>query len=406
VRGALAAAGVAADTARSVCADNTDVKYKDRHKLVEAAERIAAQNQLASDRMSVKSIPKSLNEAFGGKTVLVTGGTGSIGREIVRQVLKYKPERVRIFSRNEYNQYVMRKELSEYDSKLRFLIGDVRDRERLMRACEDVEVIFHASALKHVEMCEYNPFEAVKTNVLGTQNVVDCALDYNMELLVGISTDKAVSPTNTMGATKLLAERVILSASQYMGDRRTRFCVIRFGNVLASRGSAIPLFIKQISQGGPVTLTHAGMRRFFMSIPQAVELSLKATLLAHGGEIFILKMPVLSIGDLAQALIKIYAPRFGFKPQQIAVEQIGLLPGEKLYEALMTPEEARHASEHADYYAVEALKPLGAAAVQELPAGYDSLDQPLLGVDDIVALLENHGLVEVFMEAIPHLPPV
>lgn len=381
------------------------MKYKDRHKLVEAAERIAAQNALASDRMSVMTFPKTLDEAFTGKTVLVTGGTGSIGREIVRQVLQHSPRVVRVYSRNEYNQYVMKKECGDRPD-LRFLIGDVRDRERLMRACEDVEVIFHASALKHVEMCEYNPFEAVKTNVLGTQNVVDCALDYNMELLVGISTDKAVSPTNTMGATKLLAEREILSASQYKGDRRTRFCVIRFGNVLASRGSAIPLFIKQISQGGPVTLTHAGMRRFFMSIPQAVELSLKATLLARGGEIFILKMPVLSIGDLARALIRIYAPRYGFTPEQIVVKQIGLLPGEKLHEALMTPEEALHASEHADYYAVTPLKPLEPGAGGELPAGYDSLDQPLLGVDEIIALLENHGLVEVFAEAIPHMPPV
>jgi FlaA1/EpsC-like NDP-sugar epimerase len=386
------------------------VKYKDRHKLVEAAERVAsaeqrvaAQNQLASDRMSAMYFPKTLDEAFSGKTVLVTGGTGSIGREIVHQVLAHQPRVVRIFSRNEYNQYVMRKDFGER-ADLRFLIGDVRDRERLMRACEDVQVIFHAAALKHVEMCEYNPFEAVKTNVLGTQNVVECALDYNMELLVGISTDKAVSPTNTMGATKLLAERVILSASQYKGDRRTRFCVIRFGNVLASRGSAIPLFIKQISQGGPVTLTHAGMRRFFMSIPQAVELSLKATLLARGGEIFILKMPVLNIGDLAQALIRIYAPRYGYAPGQIAVEEIGLLPGEKLYEALMTSEEARHASENEEYYAVEPLKPLSPGTAAQLPAGYDSEREPLLSVEEIIAMLERHGLVEVFAEAVPHLP--
>lgn len=384
-------------------ADNIYVNYKDRHKLVEAAQRVAAQNQLASDRMSAMTFPKSLDEAFTGKAVLVTGGTGSIGREIVRQVLAYKPRVVRVLSRNEYNQYVMHKEYGER-ADLRFLIGDVRDRERLMRACEDVQVVFHAAALKHVEMCEYNPFEAVKTNVLGTQNIVDCALDYNMELLVGISTDKAVSPTNTMGATKLLSERVILSAGHYKGDRRTRFCVIRFGNVLASRGSAIPLFIKQISQGGPVTLTHAEMRRFFMSIPQAVELSLKATLLARGGEIFILKMPVLNIGDLAQALIRIYAPRYGYRPEQIAVEEIGLLPGEKLYEALMTPEEARHASEQAEYYAVEPLKPLAPEAARQLPAGYDSLDQPLLSVAEIVKLLKHHGLVEVFAEDAAQLP--
>jgi len=381
------------------------VKYKDRHKLKEAAERIAAANQLAADRFTPMSFPKDLDEAFGHKTILVTGGTGSIGREIVSQILAHHPKVVRVFSRNEYNQYVMRKDFGERPD-LRFLIGDVRDRERLMRACEDVEVIFHASALKHVAICEYNPFEAVKTNVIGSQNAIEAALDYNMELLVGISTDKAVSPTNTMGATKLLSERVMLSASQYKGDRRTRFCVIRFGNVLASRGSAIPLFIKQIQHGGPVTLTHRDMRRFFMSIPQAVELALKATLLARGGEIFILKMPVLRIEDLISALIRIYAPRFNHQPEDIEVQEIGLLPGEKLYEALMTPEEALHAAEHDEYYKVEPLKPAAEDRLIHPPAGYDSEHEPLLGVEEIVDMLEQHGLVEVFMEALPTTPLV
>jgi len=240
---------------------------EDRIREVEAA------NKAASERFNPMRIPRSLEEALGNRTVLVTGGTGSIGSEIVNQVLQYKPRVVRVLSRNEYNQYAMRRELGDRGD-LRYLIGDVRDRDRLMRACEGVDVVFHASALKHVAICEYNPFEAVKTNVLGTQNLVEAALNYNMELLVGISTDKAVSPTNTMGATKLLAERMILSASQYKGDRRTRFGVIRFGNVLASRGSAIPMFIEQIRRGGPVTITHPQMRRFFMSIPQAVELAL------------------------------------------------------------------------------------------------------------------------------------
>lgn len=390
-------------------ADNICVKYNERHKLREAAERIAAEqavaaaNQLAADRFSPMSFPVKLSEAFSDRTVLVTGGTGSIGREIVRQVLSHSPRAVRVFSRNEYNQYLMRKEFGER-RELRFLIGDVRDRERLMRACEDVQVLLHAAALKHVAICEYNPFEAVKTNVIGAQNVVDCALDYNMELLVGISTDKAVSPTNTMGATKLLAERVILTASQIKGDRRTRCAVIRFGNVLASRGSAIPLFIRQIAAGGPVTLTHPEMRRFFMSIPQAVELALKASLLARGGEIFILKMPVLRIADLIAALIKIYAPRYGHRVEDIEVRQIGLLPGEKLYESLMTPEEALHASEEADHYRVEPLKPATAERIAHPPAGYESVDQPLLSVDEIVELIASQGLIETFAAAVAEMP--
>ncbi len=378
------------------------MKYKERHKLREAAEQLAGQvklaNQLAADRFTPMSFPKDLDQAFAGKRILVTGGTGSIGREIVLQVLRYAPRVVRIYSRNEYNQYAMRKEFGERPD-LRFLIGDVRDRDRLMRACEDVDVIFHAAALKHVELCEYNPFEAVKTNVLGTQNVVDAALDYNMELLVSISTDKAVGPTNTMGATKLLAERVTLSAHKYKGDRRTRFAVIRFGNVLASRGSAIPLFIRQIKDGGPVTLTHPAMRRFFMSIPQAVELALKASLEARGGEIFILKMPVLQISDLITALARIYAPRFGRRAEDIPVAQIGLLPGEKLYEALMTSEEALCAQELADYYKVDLLAAPQQALVDNPPAGYDSERERLLSVEEIIALLEKHGLVEAFLEA-------
>ena len=378
------------------------MKYKERHKLKEAAAKVAgddvaAANQIAADRFSAMSFPKDLDEAFAGKRILVTGGTGSIGREIVGQLLRYAPRVVRIYSRNEYNQYAMRKEFGERPD-LRFLLGDVRDRDRLMRACEDVDVIFHAAALKHVELCEYNPFEAVKTNVLGTQNVVDAALDYNMELLVGISTDKAVGPTNTMGATKLLAERVTLSASKYKGDRRTRFAVIRFGNVLASRGSAIPLFIRQIKDGKPVTLTHPLMRRFFMSIPQAVELALKASLEARGGEIFILKMPVLQISDLIAALARIYAPRFGKKAEDVAVKQIGLLPGEKLYEALMTSEEALHAEELEDYYKVTLLDAPEQALVENPPSGYDSEDERLLSVDEIIALLDQHGLVEQFLE--------
>jgi FlaA1/EpsC-like NDP-sugar epimerase len=313
-------------------------------------------------------------------------------------LLAYQPRVVRVLSRNEYHQYRMRLECeSEFgrNAPLRFLLGDVRDRERMQRAGEDVEVLFHAAALKHVPVCEFNPFEAVKTNVLGTQNAVDTALDYNMELCVGISTDKAVSPTNTMGATKLLAERLVLSASQYKGDRRTRFCVIRFGNVLASRGSAIPLFIRQIRDGGPVTLTHPEMRRFFMSIPQAVELALQAAVAARGGEIFVLKMPVLRIGDLIRALIKVYAPRFGRLPEEIEVREIGLQPGEKLYEALLTEEEALCAEEGGQYYIARPLQPLG-STVQL--TGYDSADAPLLTPEQIVALLESHGLVEGFLQ--------
>ena len=285
--------------------------------------------------------------ALASKTILVTGGTGSIGREIVRQVLDQQPHAVRVLSRNEYNQYVMRKELSA--PNLRFLLGDVRDRERLMRACEDVDIIFHAAALKHVELCEYNPFEAVKTNVMGAQNVVDCALASGVQQVVGISTDKAVAPVNTMGATKLLAEKIILSANQYKGAHDTRFSVIRFGNVVSSNGSVLPLFRQQIRDGLPLTLTHPDARRFFMSIPQAVELALKAAGSSTGGEIFILKMPVFRMGDVAAAMMRAHG--------ETTITTIGLLPGEKLHEALMTPEEAYCATNGGDMWVLHPLLP-------------------------------------------------
>ncbi len=288
---------------------------------------------------------------FRGKNILVTGGTGSIGSDIVRKVLQREPEVVRVLSNDENCLFSLEQDLRGY-SNLRFLVGDVRDKERLQRAVENIHFVFHAAALKHVPLCEYNPFEAVKTNVLGTQNVIEVAMEEQVEKLITISTDKAVNPVNVMGATKLLAERLTISANYYKGERRTVFSCVRFGNVLDSRGSVVPSFREQIRKGGPVTLTDPDMTRFVMSIPKAVELVLEAAAIAEEGEIFIFKMPALRIGDLAQAMIEELAPHYGYDPGSIKVAVSGKRPGEKVYEELLAADEAMNASETEDMFII------------------------------------------------------
>jgi len=288
---------------------------------------------------------------FKDKNILVTGGTGSIGREIVRKVLQYKPNVMRVFNNDEAELFNLEQELADYPH-VRFLVGDVRDKERLQRAVEGIDFVFHAAALKHVPLCEYNPFEAVKTNVLGTQNLIETAMEEEVEKLITISTDKAVNPVNVMGATKLLAERLTISANHYKGARKTAFSCVRFGNVLDSRGSVVPLFREQIKRRGPVTITDPDMTRFVMSIPRAVDLVLKAAEIARGGEIFIFKMRALHIRDLAEVMIEELAPHYGYAPESIRIEISGKRAGEKIYEELLTADEAMNASETEDMFII------------------------------------------------------
>ena len=314
---------------------------------------------------------------FDGKTILVTGGTGSIGSEIVKRLFnESKAKVIRVYSRDEYKQFTMQHELGNESKTLRFLVGDVRDKERLMMAMEGVDVVFHVAALKHVPSCEFNPFEAIKTNVLGAQNVVEAAMANNVEKVIAISTDKAVNPVNTMGATKLLAEKLIISANYYKGNKPTKFSCVRFGNVLASRGSVVPLFIEQIEKGGPLTLTDEKMTRFIMSVRHAVDLIFKSSSLANGGEIFILKMPVLKVKDLLQVLVDELAPKYGLDPKTIEIKTIGSRPGEKMYEELMTEEEAAISYELDGLFVIPAINPL-----EEVPLFYPK----------IVSLLESLG---------------
>lgn len=305
---------------------------------------------------------------FENKNILIIGGTGSIGSRLFLELLKQKPKVIRIYSRDEYKQFEMMHSLgiNEDNPRVRFLLGDIRDKERLIRAMNEIDVVFDLAALKHVPSCEYNPFEAVQTNVIGTQNVIDAAIRCNVANVIYTSSDKSISPTNTMGATKLVAERLIASTDYARGKSRTIFSAVRFGNVMGTRGSVIPLFKQQILKHKHVTLTMKNMTRFMMSISQAVELILKAADNAKGGEIFVLKMPVIKLEDLAYAIIDTVCEKHNINPKEVKIKEIGLRPGEKMYEELMTEQESVQSAEYEDYFAIFPLHKLPVISINPL----------------------------------------
>ena len=270
--------------------------------------------------------------------MLVTGGSGTIGARLVELLLERDPAVVRVFGRDETKQFYQRQR-HPGRADLRFLIGDVRDRDRLIRALEGIDVVFHCAALKHVESGEYNPFEATQTNVVGTQNVIDACLAADVGTMILTSSDKAANPTSVMGATKLLAEKLVSAATNYRGPHRTTFASVRFGNVLGSRGSAVELFAKQVAAGGPVTVTDPSMTRFVMSTDRAVELAIRAAEVAHGGEVFVFKMPVARLADLVSATIAHAAGDAGVDPATISTTMMDARAGEKGFEELMTEDE-------------------------------------------------------------------
>lgn len=289
-------------------------------------------------------------EEFRDKRILVTGGTGSIGSAIVRELMKYQPRQIRVFSRDETKQFELRHKIGSPEW-VTFLIGDIRDKERLNMAMENIDIVFHAAALKHVGACENNPFEAVKTNVQGTQNLIDCAYANQVDKVIAISTDKATDPANVMGCSKLLMEKLILASFLYKGNKKTRFCCVRFGNVLGSRGSVVPLFINQIKSGQPITLTDPNMTRFIMSISQAVQLVLKSAKLMKNREIFVLKMPVVTLKDLAWAVIEAFMEKNNLK-QEVSIKIVGKNRGERVHEKLLTAEESEGALETEDMFII------------------------------------------------------
>ncbi len=277
------------------------------------------------------------------KTILITGGTGSFGKCFTKYVLtNYHPKKIIIYSRDEFKQYLMQDEFREYESAMRYFIGDVRDRDRLKRAFEGVDYVIHAAALKQVPACEYNPNEAIRTNINGAQNVIDAALDTNVKKVVALSTDKAVNPVNLYGGTKLVSDKLFIAANAYAGMKDISFSIVRYGNVAGSRGSIIPVFHNIIQNGGKeLPITDLRMTRFWISLTEGVELVIKALKEAKGGETFISKIPSFKVTDLAEAMLP-----------GCSVKEIGIRPGEKLHEIMVTTEDSFHTYEYDKHFIV------------------------------------------------------
>ncbi len=277
------------------------------------------------------------------KTVLVTGGTGSFGKKFTQIVFeKFKPKKLIIFSRDEYKQFEMQKVFPTYKYPIRYFVGDIRDKDRVYRAFEGVDYVIHAAALKQVPTCEYNPFEAIKTNILGAQNIVNAAIDKGVKKVIALSTDKAVSPINLYGATKLAMEKLFIAANAYVGTKDTIFSLVRYGNVMGSRGSVIPFFIDLLLKGiRELPITDERMTRFWITLEEGVELVLFALSQARGGEVFIPKIPSMKIIDLAKAICS-----------DCKYKIVGIRPGEKLHESLMSEGEARNGVDLERYYVI------------------------------------------------------
>lgn len=281
---------------------------------------------------------------FDNESILVTGGTGSFGKQFVETVMtRYRPRRVIIFSRDELKQFEMEQEprFAKHKDRLRFFIGDVRDRPRMMQAFSDVAYVVHAAALKQVPACEYNPFEAVKTNVLGAENIIDVAVERGVRRVIALSTDKACNPVNLYGATKLCSDKLFVAGNAYAGAAGTRFSVVRYGNVVGSRGSVVPFFLRA-RKSGRLPITHPEMTRFWITLQQGVDFVLRCLQTAEGGELFVPKIPSMRITDLARAI----AP-------DCEHDIVGIRPGEKLHEMMISADDARHTVEMEDHYVIE-----------------------------------------------------
>ena len=280
------------------------------------------------------------------KSILITGGTGSFGKKFSEIILKNYPEikKLIIFSRDEFKQFEMANLIQfKNQNKLRFFIGDVRDKDRLHRAFEGVDIVIHAAALKQVPACEYNPFEAIKTNIIGAQNVIDCAIDRNVKKVVALSTDKACSPINLYGATKLCSDKLFIASNVYCGEHETKISVVRYGNVAGSRGSVIPFFKKLIADGiKEIPITDLRMTRFWLKLEEAVEMVIEAIDTMNGGELFVRKIPSMKITDLALAM----APNLKLK-------EVGIRPGEKIHEMMISSEDSRSTIELDKYYIIK-----------------------------------------------------
>lgn len=344
-------------------------------------------------------MPKNFFET---RKVFVTGGCGTVGKELVKQLLvDYNVQELIVVDNNESEVFYLSELYKEYQNA-HFYLADIRDDKALSRKLDGIDIVFHTAAFKHVILCEQVPFEAVQTNILGVENVIRASARAGVKKVIFTSSDKAVNPTNVMGTSKLMGERLTTAANVEFGDSKCIFASTRFGNVLGSRGSVIPIFREQIKKGGPVTLTHEDMTRFIMSIEQSVHLVIDSAMLAQGGEVFVTKMPVIRIKDLAEVMIEQLAGEFGHKPENIKIDTIGVKPGEKLYEELMTGEETGRAIELEKYFVI---KPSIMKRFKNVDYSYEnvisenvtnpyvSADEKVMSKQEINAFLRESGLI-------------
>ena len=294
---------------------------------------------------------QSKKNPWRNKRIFITGICGTVGKELLRQIITQDPLEILGLDNNESELFFLSEEYHRYP-QVHLSLGDLRDRDKLMRHMRGADVVLHAAALKHVILCEKSPTDAVQTNIQGVQNVIDAATQNRVERVLFTSSDKAVNPTNVMGTSKLMGERLMTAANAQKRGNGPIFASTRFGNVLGSRGSVIPLFKRQIASGGPVTLTDERMTRFIMTLQEAVRLVMDSTFLARGGEVFVTKMPIVRIADLASVMIQELAPRHNHSPEDVALKLIGSKPGEKLYEELLNNEETRRTVELPNYFVV------------------------------------------------------
>jgi len=344
-----------------------------------------------------------MNPLFNGKRVLVTGACGTVGKELIRQLLKtHKVCELIGIDNNESELFFLEHEFAEFEN-VSFFLADVRDRNKVSRKMKHMDIVFHTAAFKHVILCERAPFEAVQTNILGIQNIITGAIENKVDCVIFTSSDKAVNPTNVMGASKLMGERLMAAANSNSREDGPIFTSTRFGNVLGSRGSVIPIFQEQIRHGGPLTLTDPAMTRFIMSLEEAIRLVIESAHHAVGGEVFITKMPAIRIQDLAEVMINELASRYGFSPADIEIKNIGSKPGEKMYEELMNEEEIRRAWELNDYFVV--LPAYGGIyrkidyrysniISKTVSKPYHSANQLPLSKSELTKFLHNHKLLE------------
>jgi len=317
---------------------------------------------------------------FTHKTVLITGGTGFLGKQLTKLLLsEYQPKAIRIYSRDEYKQGVMRQEIDDPDNKVSYFIGDIRDANRLRRAMEGVDAVFHTAAMKQVPACEYNPLEAIKTNVLGAQNVLNAAIDCNVKKVMNVSSDKGVNPVNLYGATKLCAEKIFTYGYSYAGLKDIRFSSCRYGNVFGSRGSVIPDWIELAKSGKLIPITHKDMTRFWITIEDVARFIVERMSDMEGREIFIPKMPSMNMMDLGRIIISGYNTNIWW-------EEVGIRPGEKLHEVLITKEETRYMEETEKYFI---LRPITTKVKEETKAYTSDTNDWWLTEKEALTMLKN-----------------